>query len=111
MKNFADKLEVAAVTPESSYVEVSGCEKRMVVKKTSLCWLLRSDHVKLSSDRLKRVQAERNTNRNSTKRTKKATMPKNLQKNLFKKNLKKNKPPTNLESKKTEINIQIISVS
>lgn len=31
-------------------------ETRIIIKKTSLCWLLRSDCQKLSSDRLMRVR-------------------------------------------------------
>lgn len=71
LKNFADKFKLRVVTPESSYVEIINSRKRMVVKKTSLCWLLRRDYVKLSSDRLKRVQTEC-TIGSSTKRTKKS---------------------------------------
>lgn len=70
LKNFADKFESGALTPESSYVEIMSCRKRTVVRKTSFCWLLRRDHIKLSSDRLKRVQTECVIEKGSTKRTK-----------------------------------------
>lgn len=45
----------------SSYVEVfrdNFKQKRIIVKKTSLCWLLRGDCVRLSSDRLERVKPD-----------------------------------------------------
>lgn len=57
LKNFAHRFEKKdVIDPISSYVEISDSTKRFIVKKTSLCWLLRSNYVKLSSDRLIRVQ-------------------------------------------------------
>lgn len=56
LKNFADKLngEILATGP---YVEIiTDDNKRIVVKKTSLCWLWKTESKKLSNDRLLRVQ-------------------------------------------------------
>lgn len=56
LTNFADKFHGCNITENSKYVELNNeNKKRMVVKKTSLCWLLRKDYQKLSSDRLRRV--------------------------------------------------------
>lgn len=57
LKNYAEKKS-NPITETSPYVELCyGC-KRIVVKKTSLCWLLRPDGgPKLSNDRLLRVRA------------------------------------------------------
>lgn len=57
LPNFAEKFSGQQIEPNSPYVEIRNDQKRIVIKKTSLCWLLRSDHVKLSSDRLERVKA------------------------------------------------------
>lgn len=56
LKNFADKFVNTTIESTSSFVEIFGAKKRIVVKKTSLVWLLRNDSVKLSSDRLERVK-------------------------------------------------------
>lgn len=63
LKNFAGNFE--GIIPEnSSYVEVyNDGDKRVVVKKSSLCWLLRDDPGKLSSDRIQRVQGIMKKNR------------------------------------------------
>lgn len=54
--NFADKFHGRNITENSKYVELNNkTKKRMVFKKTSLCWLHRNDYQKLSSDRLRRV--------------------------------------------------------
>lgn len=56
LKNFAHKFdkEIEATSP---YVEIiTDDNKRIVVKKMSLCWLWRSDSRKMSNDRLLRVQ-------------------------------------------------------
>lgn len=57
LKNYANQFDGENVAPDSPYVEIPNDKMRIVVKKTSLCWLLRSDHIKLSSDRLQRVKA------------------------------------------------------
>lgn len=57
LKNYARDVSSDAIDATSSYVEVV-CDdgKRVVVKKTSLCWLLGPDCRKMSSDRLLRVR-------------------------------------------------------
>lgn len=61
LKNFATKFVNEPVDDRSTYVEIpSSNARRMIVKKTSLCWLLRDDQTKLSSDRLQRVKAPSN---------------------------------------------------
>lgn len=57
MKNFADKFDRREIEETSPYVEVSNKGKRVVLKKTSLCWWLRKDTGKLSSDRRFRVMS------------------------------------------------------
>lgn len=60
LKNFADEFNDVDIDEKSGFVEVfSSPDKRIVVKKTSLCWLLRSDSAKLSSDRLERVKGSK----------------------------------------------------
>lgn len=57
LKNFADKFLDKNVVENCPFVEVySNSIKRIVVKKTSFCWMLRNDYAKLSSDRLERVK-------------------------------------------------------
>lgn len=57
LKNYAEVFDNKTMDETSSYTEVFGGSKRMIIKKTSLCWYLRKNENKLSSDRLKRVQA------------------------------------------------------
>lgn len=47
------------ITEDSPYIEFLFDTKRVVVKKSSFCWLLRGDAQKLSNDRLLRVQANK----------------------------------------------------
>lgn len=62
MKNYADQFEDDKTVPETSpYTEVFGGNKRIVLKKQSLVWLLRKNGKKLSSDRLQRVKTDRST--------------------------------------------------
>lgn len=58
LKNFADEMKQKDIDETSRFVEIiiNSDDKRMVVKKTSLCWLLRSECQRLSSDRLQRVR-------------------------------------------------------
>lgn len=57
LKNYAHKFAGKQISEESPFVEICNDEaKRIVVKKSSLCWLLREDPGKLSSDRLQRVR-------------------------------------------------------
>lgn len=62
LKNFSYKFEDKHVDVSSSYVEIFGCKNRMIVKKSSLIWLMRKDPCKLSSDRLERVKARHTKN-------------------------------------------------
>lgn len=58
LRNYSSHLKNEPVDERGPYVEVfSSPGKRIVVKKTSLCWMLRNDCQKLSSDRLERVKA------------------------------------------------------
>lgn len=56
LNNYANVFDNNHLDETSPYTEVFGGSKRMIIKKTSLCWLLRKNENKLSSDRLKRVQ-------------------------------------------------------
>lgn len=62
LKNYREKFSNDEVLEEtSSFVELfrnNKTNKRIIVKKTTFCWLLRNDHVRLSSDRLERVKAD-----------------------------------------------------
>lgn len=70
LKNFADKFGDEEVDETSPYTEVFGGRKRIVIKKMSLCWLLRKNAGKLSSDRLVRVMGcYKNKTRNNQKNT------------------------------------------
>lgn len=59
LRSFCNKFRDKNIPEDSPYVEVH-CKKmeKCVIKKTSFCWLLRTDFCKLSSDRMLRVQAE-----------------------------------------------------
>lgn len=57
LKNYAQKIVADKITEHSPYVVVECSDgKHVVVKKTSLCWLLRKSPSKLSSDRIYRVR-------------------------------------------------------
>lgn len=59
LKNHAEKFVGEEVSHTSPYVEVyRSDEKRIIIKKTSFCWLLQKDCSKLSSDRLIRVRSD-----------------------------------------------------
>lgn len=61
LKNYAYKFGDEELEETASFVEVFRNDEmniRIIVKKTSFCWLLRGDHVRLSSDRLERVKAD-----------------------------------------------------
>lgn len=58
LKNFDGKYKASDMSEAGPYVEiVCADDKKILVKKTSLCWLLGTDCVKLSDDRLLRVRA------------------------------------------------------
>lgn len=60
--NYTNKFRDVAVADTSPFVEIYVSKlnknRRSIVKKTFLCWLLRTSNVKLSSDRLLRVKAK-----------------------------------------------------
>lgn len=56
--NFKDFEAVKPLSESSPYTEViCSSSKKIIVRKTSLCWFLRKDCIKISSDRLERVKA------------------------------------------------------
>lgn len=57
LKDFSGKINPDEINENDPYVQVQCDEnKKVIVKKTSLCWLLATDTRKLSSDRLYRVK-------------------------------------------------------
>lgn len=57
LKNYAKNFSEKNISETSSFVEIyNNGKRRMVVKKSSLCWLFRGDSGKLSSDRILRVR-------------------------------------------------------
>lgn len=57
LKDFSKKFIDKELNESSPYVEVSTIRRdRVIIKKSSLCWLLKKELPKLSSDRLKRVK-------------------------------------------------------
>lgn len=57
LNDYTGKLKQDVNNESSSYVEIESYGgKNIIVKKTSLCWLLRKESRKLSSDRLLRVR-------------------------------------------------------
>lgn len=76
LPNYADKFNDEEVPESSEYAEVTlhheeidgSGHHRIVVKKSSLCWLLRPDPRKLSSDRLRRVQAKTSKSKDKEKK-------------------------------------------
>lgn len=59
LKNFAEKFKDREIPENSPYVRLFIENREFVLKKTSLCWLLRNEYSKLSSDRLIRVRANK----------------------------------------------------
>lgn len=57
LKDFSGKLKRHVIDECSPYTEIlTARNKHIIVKKTSLCWLLRKESQKISSDRLLRVR-------------------------------------------------------
>lgn len=57
LKDYTGKYKHKNIGEKSPYVEMhNAAGKRILVKKTSLCWLLREESQKLSSDRIQRVK-------------------------------------------------------
>lgn len=57
LPNFAHKFAGKEVAEDSPYVEISNGDRSLVVKKTSICWLMGKVTPRLSSDRLERVKS------------------------------------------------------
>lgn len=90
LKNFSEKFGNEEVPDNSPYAEIKcGAPKRYIVKKTSLCWLLRTDCAKLSSDRTIRVKQPMNLPIQNTGKFTKRSKARNL-KPIFKPKIKKN---------------------
>lgn len=70
LKDFSQKFEEKPIGPSSRFIEIIVSKKRVVVKKTSLCWMLRKDVHKLSSDRLQRVRGGSKLKKEIKKKTK-----------------------------------------
>lgn len=84
LKDFSDKFENKCVEENSPYVEVyRSTTKRIIVRKTSFCWMLRNDYAKISSDRLERVKS------NAKSKKRKSACLYNPVKKFKKKNMKK----------------------
>lgn len=67
LKDYTGKYKHKNTGERSPYVEMyNAADKRIVVKKTSLCWLLREESQKLSSDRLQRVKYSAKNKNKST---------------------------------------------
>lgn len=94
LKNYANKVERDDIDGTGPYVQIKcNNNKQMIVKKTSLCWLLGTECKKLSSDRLLRVM-------HSTKHNTEARLRNQIHKrSLFKKKscVRKNKLRTKRE--------------
>lgn len=81
LKNFAKDFIEKDISEISSFVEIyNDGIKRLVVKKSSICWLLRSDSGKLSSDRIFRVRGATTSSITKSRRNK------NPQKKIVQKN-------------------------
>lgn len=72
LKNYADKFEENSLPETSSYVEFALEHRRFVFKKTSLCWLLRKESYKCSSDRKYRVRGSKISKRKKNLKSSKA---------------------------------------
>lgn len=70
LKNYAYKFEENSVPETSSYVEFDCEDWRCVFKKTSVCWFLRKESYKCSSDRNVRVRKFVKTEKAMTIKTK-----------------------------------------
>lgn len=72
------------IDENSPFVEIKFDDniKRIVVKKSSFCWLLRKDWQRMSSDRLRRVQFTLKT-QNATSKTIRETRSKRLTKRNY----------------------------
>lgn len=72
LKNYENKVKAEEVDETGPYVVVSyQLDKQIVLKKTSLCWLLATECKKLSSDRLYRVMTSTKGSQSKSKARKK----------------------------------------
>lgn len=71
LKNYAAKFANNAVPERSAYVEVFGGDRRLIFRKTSVCWLFGKDKQKCSSDRRFRVMSR---NKSKNKKAKKVAV-------------------------------------
>lgn len=78
LKNYSYKFVDKEVEEISSFVEIHGSKNRMIVKKSSLIWLLRKDPCKLSSDRLERVKSTQYNQKYKPMRKKSAKIVKRI---------------------------------
>lgn len=86
LKNFANKFTKSDIAETSPFVEVhNNGTKRIVVKKSSLCWLLRDEPGKLSSDRVIRVRGPSNKTKKTQTVNKNRSQTPKLQSKLKKK--------------------------
>lgn len=68
LKNFAGEFNNLEIPEHSEYIEVyRQGERRKIIKKSSLVWLLRQEAPKLSSDRLQRVKTRYSTRKQNAK--------------------------------------------
>lgn len=72
LKNYSAKFENKQIPVTSSYVELDG-KNRLVVRKTSLCWLFRNECYKSSSDRIYRVRGPKNAMKLKSRKQKSKT--------------------------------------
>lgn len=94
LKDYTGKLKTAVLDEKSPYTEIHNSTGRtIIVRKSSLCWLLRKDRRKLSSDRIRRVMGpEKKTimsAHNRKNKTKETTSKLNAYKPMLKKNRQK----------------------
>lgn len=82
LKNYAYKKN-ESIDESSPYIEFNFNSNRIVVKKTSFCWLLREEVHKLSNDRLLRVQGNPGTTKKNTQRVTRKNATTAFKKNNF----------------------------
>lgn len=68
LKNYSTKFDGSKTTETSSYVELKGNSRRLVFKKTSVCWFLGKRGFKSSSDRKYRVRSGKKKKCNNKKK-------------------------------------------
>lgn len=91
LKDYTGKLNKTHIDERSSYAEIrSATGKKILVRKTSLCWLLRKESRKVSSDRLLRVRNHSSKKHSSIPRNpNKTTIPMYTSKSVIKSKKKK----------------------